>query len=177
MGGISANVYTIKEFNNLANLIKRYLIMMNVILLEKIGRLGNLGDQVNVRPGYARNYLIPQGKAVRATQKNVAEFEARRAELERVAKEKLDAARARAEALAELNITIAARAADEIKLYGSVGTHEIAHAINNNNNLKINKSEIRLPNGPLRQIGAHEIMVQLHSDVIATVKVNIIAEA
>lgn len=150
--------------------------MMNIILLEKIGRLGNLGDKVTVRPGYARNYLIPQGKAVRATQQNIAEFEARRAELERVAAEKLNVARARADALAELNIIIAARAADEIKLYGSVGTHELALAINNTK-VKVNKSEIRLPNGPLRQLGSHEIMVQLHSDVLATVKVNIIAEA
>ena len=150
--------------------------MMNVILLEKIGKLGSLGDQVTVRPGYARNYLIPQGKAVRATSQNIAVFETRRAELEKKSAEMLQAAKVRAEALTSLIITIPARAADEIKLYGSVGTHEISAAINAKK-INVHKSEIRLPNGPIRQLGEHEISVQLHSDVNAVVKLNIVPEA
>lgn len=149
---------------------------MNVILLEKIGRLGGLGDQVTVRPGYARNYLIPQGKAVRATSQNIAMFEARRAELEKKATETLKAAQARAAALTGITVTIPARAADEIKLYGSVGTHEISVAINAKK-IDVHKSEIRLPNGPIRQLGEHEITVQMHSDVSAVIKLNIVPEA
>jgi len=149
---------------------------MNVILLEKIGGLGDLGTQVSVRNGYARNFLLPQGKAVIADKDNIAKFEARRAELEKIAAEKLQAAQARADALRELTLTIAGRAADEGRLYGSIGTHEIINAIHSAGS-QVEKSEIRLPNGPLRTIGEHEIVIQLHSDVNVHVKVNVVPEA
>lgn len=149
--------------------------MMNVILLEKLGRLGNLGDQVAVRAGYARNYLVPKGKAVRATAQNIAKFEERRAELEKHAAENLKAAQKRAESLQGLTVVVAARAADEIKLYGSVGTHEIVDAIVHMKS-DVHKSEIRLPNGPLRELGEHEIVIHLHTDVDVKIKVNVVAE-
>lgn len=149
---------------------------MEVILLEKVGRLGTLGDQVGVKAGYARNYLIPQGKAVSATKANVAKFETRRAELEKAAAEVLKAAQARAETLAGLTITIASRAADEGRLYGSIGTHDIVEAIKKAGAV-IHKSEVRLPNGAIREIGEFDIQLQLHSDVIATIKVSVVAEA
>lgn len=149
---------------------------MDVILLEKIGRLGGLGDKVSVKPGFARNFLVPEGKAVLATEANTAKFEARRAELEAAAAETLRAAQTRATALNELNVTIAARAADEGRLYGSLGTREIAEAITKSGK-NVQKSEIRLPNGPLRDIGEHTIAVQLHSDVSVNVKVNVVADA
>lgn len=148
---------------------------MQVILMEKIGRLGNLGDQVKVKPGFARNFLIPKGKAIPATQENVAVFEKRRAELEKAAAETLKAAQARAQALTGMVVTIAARAADEGRLYGSIGTREIAEAISKAG-AKVEKSEISLPTGPLRQIGEQEIHVHLHSDVHTVVKINVIAE-
>jgi len=149
---------------------------MQVILMEKIGRLGNLGDQVKVKPGFARNFLIPKGKAIPATGANVAIFEKRRAELEKAAAENLKAAQARAQALTGMVVTIAARAADEGRLYGSISTREIAEAINKAG-AKVEKSEISLPTGPLRQIGEQEIHIHLHSDIHATIKVNIVAEA
>lgn len=149
---------------------------MNVILLEKMGRLGGLGDTVSVKPGYARNYLFPQGKAIRATSQNTALFEGRRAELEKQASENLAAAQARADAVKELTISVTARAADEGRLYGSVGTTELAHAFTNAG-VTVSKSEIRLPNGPLRTLGEHEIAVQLHSEIMATIKINVVAEA
>jgi len=149
---------------------------MDVVLLQKIGRLGNLGDQVSVKPGFARNYLMPQGKAVPATKANVAKFEERRAELEKAAQETLQAAQARADALADLMVTVAARAADEGRLYGSLGTREIADAITQAG-FKVTKSEVRLPNGPLREIGEQDVMVQLHSDISVTVKIKVVPEA
>jgi large subunit ribosomal protein L9 len=146
---------------------------MELILLEKIRKLGNLGDKVSVRPGYGRNFLIPQGKAVRVTEKNLAEFEARRASLEEKAAEMLNAARERAEALAKLPINIPALVGEEGKLFGSVGTREIAMAIAAAG-IEVEKSDIRLPKGALRYIGEYDIDVQLHSDVTQIIKINIV---
>lgn len=145
---------------------------MEVILLEKVANLGDLGTRVNVKPGYARNYLIPQGKAVRATPERIAEFEQRRAELEKKAQEALAAAQARAAKLAELEVVITQRAGPEGKLYGSVGTQNIAEAITACG-VPVTRQEVRLPQGPLRQIGEHEVALQLHPDVIAKVKLVI----
>jgi len=148
---------------------------MNVILLERVGRLGGLGDEVNVRPGFARNFLIPQGKAVRASKANREVFEARRVELERAAAERLAAANARATALADMAVTIVAKAGDEGKLYGSVGTGDIAAAISAKGQ-PVERSEVRLPEGVIRSVGEYEIDVQLHSDVHATIKLAVVAE-
>lgn len=149
---------------------------MEVILLEKVGKLGNIGDKVNVKAGYGRNYLIPNGKAVFATEANVAEFEARRAELEKAAAEKLAAAEARAAKLEGVEITIEANAGDEGKLFGSVGTDAIADALASTG-ADVQKSEVKLPEGALRELGEYEIDVQLHAEVFATVKLNVVAQA
>lgn len=148
---------------------------MEVILLEKIGKLGALGDKVNVKAGFGRNYLIPQGKAVSATAANVARFEERRAELEAAAAEALAAATARGEALEGKEVTITATAGDEGKLFGSIGARDIADAITATG-AEVEKSEVRLPNGVLRNIGEYEIVVQLHAEVSATVNLKIAAE-
>jgi len=148
---------------------------MNVILLERISSLGNLGDTVKVKAGYGRNFLIPQGKAVPATADNVAKFEARRAELEKAASERLDTAEARKDAIGQLSISITQKAGDEGKLFGSVGTSDIAHAITEAG-VPVEKREIRLPNGPLRQIGEHKVEVELHSDVVVAITVNVVPE-
>ena len=145
---------------------------MNVILLERIANLGNLGDTVKVKAGYGRNFLIPQGKAVPATTVNVEKFEARRAELEKVAAEKLGTAEARKDALANVTVTIQQKAGEEGKLFGSVGTHDIADAITAAG-VAVEKREIRLPEGPIRQIGEHKIEIDLHSDVVTEVIVNV----
>ena len=149
---------------------------MEVILLEKVVNLGDLGDKVNVKSGYARNFLIPQMKAVMATAKKIAEFEARRAELEKVAAEKLAAAQARAVALGKIEVIITHKAGDEGKLFGSVGTHDIADAMTAAG-AAVNKSEVRLPTGIIRQVGDYDIDVNLHADVIATVNVQVVADA
>ena len=149
---------------------------MQVILLEKVGKLGDLGDQVTVKAGFGRNYLIPYGKAVPATEANIADFEARRAELEAAAAERRGGAEARAAKLAELSVTIGANAGDEGKLFGSVGTRDIADAITAAG-VEVNKSEVRLPLGVIREVGEYEIDIQLHSDVTQVVKVAIVAEA
>ena len=148
---------------------------MQVILLEKVGRLGNLGDQVNVKSGYGRNFLIPFGKAVSATKDNIAEFEQRRAGLEAAAAERRSGAEARAAQLAELVVTIAANAGDEGKLFGSIGTRDIADAISAAG-VAVEKSEVRLPNGVIREIGEFQIDVQLHSDVTQTITLRVVAE-
>lgn len=148
---------------------------MEVILLEKIGKLGSLGDKVNVKAGFGRNYLIPQGKAVSATAANVARFEERRAELEAAAAEALATATARAEALEGKEVTITATAGDEGKLFGSIGARDIAEAITATG-AEVEKSEVRLPNGVLRNVGEYEIVVQLHAEVSATVNLKIAAE-
>ncbi len=150
---------------------------MDIILLDKIANLGGLGDQVSVKAGYARNFLFPQGKAVPATKDNVAKFEARRAELEAKIAEALTAAQARAEQLAALEaVTIASPAGDEGKLFGSVGTRDIADALSAAG-VAVTKAEVKLPTGTLRELGEYDIDVQLHSDVTATAKVVIVAEA
>lgn len=150
---------------------------MNIILLDKIANLGGLGDQVTVKSGYARNFLFPKGKAVPATKANVEKFEQRRAELEAKIAEQLSNAEARAEKLNALeNVTIAAPAGDEGKLFGSVGTRDIADAITEAG-VEVAKAEVKLPDGTLRETGEYEIDIQVHSDVMATVKLVIIAEA
>ena len=148
---------------------------MEVILLEKVGKLGNVGDKVAVKAGFGRNFLIPQGKALPATEGNVAEFEARRAELEAAAADKKSAAEARAEKLAELTVTIAANAGDEGKLFGSIGTRDIAEAITAAG-VEVSKAEVRLPEGALRELGEYDIDVQLHSEVTQAVKLVVEAE-
>ncbi|MGK0499090.1 MAG: large subunit ribosomal protein L9 [Oceanicoccus sp.] len=148
---------------------------MQVILLDKVGKLGELGDKVNVKAGFGRNYLIPYGKAVPATASNVADFEGRRAELEAAASEKRGVAEGRAAKLAELSITIEANAGDEGKLFGSIGTRDLADTITAAG-VEVNKSEIRLPTGVIRELGEFEIDVQLHSDVTQSVKLSVIAE-
>ncbi|MBK6582672.1 MAG: 50S ribosomal protein L9 [Gammaproteobacteria bacterium] len=147
---------------------------MDVILLEKVGGLGNLGDKVKVKSGFGRNFLVPYGKAVSATAENVARFEAQRAELEKVAAERTAEAQARAEKLAGLRITIAANAGDEGKLFGSVGTRDIADAITAAGN-EVSKSEVRMPNGVIRTIGDFEIALHLHSDITQTITVSVVA--
>ena len=148
---------------------------MDVILLEKVDNLGNLGDKVAVRPGYGRNFLIPSGRAVAATAENLEAFEARRAELERQAAERLAAATARKETLDGLAITVRHRAGDEGKLFGSVGTADIANAVEALG-IALEKSEIRLPQGALRVTGEHDVTVHLHADVNATLKVSVVGE-
>ncbi|WP_339672587.1 50S ribosomal protein L9 [Dasania marina] len=148
---------------------------MQVILLEKVGKLGELGDKVNVKAGFGRNYLLPYGKAVSATKANVADFEVRRAELEAAATEKRATAEARAAKLASINVVITGNAGDEGKLFGSIGTRDIADAITAAG-VDVSKSEVRLPIGVIREIGEFEIDVQLHSEVTQTVKVSVVAE-
>jgi large subunit ribosomal protein L9 len=148
---------------------------MEVILLEKVGRWGVLGDKVRVKSGYARNYLIPYGKAVPANAANVASFEARRAELEKVAADRLAAAQARAEQLNGMAVTIVSKAGDEGKLFGSIGVRDIAEAVTVAGT-ELSKSEVRLPEGPLRSVGEYEIALQLHADVEAAIKLSIVAE-
>lgn len=148
---------------------------MEVILLEKIANLGDLGEKVNIKAGYGRNYLIPQGKAVAATEEKIKEFEARRAELEKQAAEKLAAAQARAEAIGKLEITITHKAGEEGKLFGSIGTHDIAEAITTAG-AAVEKSEVRMPDGVIRQIGEYEIDINLHTNVNVTVPVKVEAE-
>jgi large subunit ribosomal protein L9 len=149
---------------------------MEVILLEKVANLGNLGDKVTIKAGYGRNYLVPYGKAVAATAKKIAEFEERRAELEKAAAEKLCAAQARANALSKLEVVIAHKAGDEGRLFGSIGTHNIAEAITAAG-VAVEKHEVRLPHGAIRHIGEFEIDIMLHTDVVAKMPIKIIAEA
>ena len=142
---------------------------MEVILLEKVANLGDLGDKVNVKSGYGRNFLLPQRKATAATAANVAAFEARRAELEKAAAEKRAEAEVRAAQLSELEVTITANTGEEGKLFGSIGTHDIADALTASG-VEVNRSEVRLPNGTIRQTGEYDVTVHLHTDVEATVK-------
>jgi len=150
---------------------------MEVILLDKIAKLGGLGDKVTVKSGYARNYLLPKGKAVFASKANVEHFEARRAELEAKLAEALAAAEARAAKVAELGeVTIASKAGDEGKLFGSIGTRDIAEAITEAG-VEVAKSEVRLPLGTIRETGEFDIAIHLHNDVDTAIKVVVIAEA
>lgn len=148
---------------------------MEVILLERVGRLGTVGDRVNVRSGYGRNFLLPQGKAIVATDDSVAEFEARRAELEAAAGERKQYAETRAAKLAELTVTIGANAGDEGKLFGSVGARDIADAVTAAG-VDVSKSEVKLPTGTLREVGEYDVDVQLHEDVLQTVKVVVVSQ-
>lgn len=147
---------------------------MEVILLEKTLNLGDLGEKVNVKPGYARNFLIPQGKAASATAENLKRFEARRAELEQKAAEIFKLAEERATKLNALTVILEAMASDDGKLYGSVGTREIAAAIVKAGQAAT-KKEIILPQGTIHEIGEFEVKVQVHTDIVAAVKVNIVA--
>lgn len=148
---------------------------MEVILLEKIANLGNLGDRVTIKAGYGRNYLIPQGKAAMATAAKIKEFEARRAELEKQATEKLNAANKRGEAISKLSISIAHKTGDEGRLFGSVGTQNIAEAITAAG-VPVEKQEVRMPNGVIRQVGEYDIAINLHTDVIVTIPIKIVSE-
>ncbi|MGI9288849.1 MAG: 50S ribosomal protein L9 [Pseudomonadales bacterium] len=148
---------------------------MQVILLEKVGKLGDLGDTVNVKSGFGRNYLLPAGKAVPANKDNVAKFDARRAELEKAAAEKLSSAETRANTLAGLYLSIAANAGEEGKLFGSIGTRDIADCITKAG-AEVSKSEVRLPQGVIRDLGDYEVDIQLHSDVTQTVTLHVIPE-
>ena len=148
---------------------------MDVILLEKVANLGGIGDRVKVKPGYARNFLLPQGKATMATAENVARFEARRAELERKAQDNLQAAQQRATALQDFQLRITAKAGSEGKLFGSVGTADIAEAVTAAGH-EIERSEVRLHAGPIRVIGEHVVTLHLHTDVEVSLPVTIVAE-
>ncbi len=148
---------------------------MQVILLQRIVNLGKLGETVDVKPGYGRNYLIPQGKALPATPKNIEIFEARRAELEAQEAEELAAANKRAEELKDVNVIMRAKTGEEGKLFGSIGTRDIAEALTKSG-LKVDRSEIKLPEGSFRQIGEYKVNVQLHHDINTDITVTILSE-
>jgi len=148
---------------------------MELILLEKIANLGNIGDRVKVKSGYGRNYLLPQGKATLATPENIAKFEARRAEIEKAAQEQLQNAQARAAKLEGVKISLTAKAGGEGKLFGSIGTADITEALNNAGH-KIERSEVRLPHGPIRQAGEHIVHLHLHTDVTVELPIVIVPE-
>jgi len=150
---------------------------MQVILMEKVVNLGSLGDVVKVKDGFARNFLIPQGKAKRATQSNLKEFEGRRAELERKANEQLTGAQERATKLEGQKIEVAQKAGVDGRLFGSVTNADIAEALTKNTGITVKKAEIRMPTGPLKHIGEFPITVQLHSDVLANITVHVVPEA
>ena len=149
---------------------------MQLILLQKVVNLGNLGDKVTVKPGYGRNFLVPQGKAVPATATNLAEFEARRAEYEAKAKASLEGAEGRKARLEGASVTISANASTEGKLYGSVGPRDIAEALTKAG-MPVEKSEVVMGEGPLRHVGEFEVLVHLHADVETPVKVVVVPEA
>ena len=148
---------------------------MDVILLQKVANLGNIGDRVKVRSGFGRNFLLPQGKATLATPENIARFEARRAELERTAREHLSSAEERAAAMKDFKLTVHAKAGTEGKLFGSIGTSDIAEELNRAG-FQVERSEVRLPHGPLRMVGEHTVNLHLHADVDVPVQVTIVAE-
>jgi large subunit ribosomal protein L9 len=148
---------------------------MDVILLQKVANLGNIGDRVKVRSGFGRNFLLPQGKATLATADNVARFEARRTELERLAREHLTSAEERAGAMKDFRLTIHAKAGTEGKLFGSIGTSDIAEAATREG-FKVERSEVRMPAGPLRTVGEHLIHLHLHADVDVPLHIVIVAE-
>ncbi len=148
---------------------------MEIILLEKVQNLGDLGEKVNVKAGFGRNFLIPAGKAIPATEANTAEFEARRAELEKVAAEKLAVAQARADKLAEVSITITRKASDEGKLFGSVSNIDVADAITEAG-VEVTKADVRMPDGAIRTTGEFDIALHFHTDVDAKLTVTVAAE-
>ncbi len=147
---------------------------MNVILLDNVENLGNIGDLVKVKPGYGRNFLIPQGKAALATPKNMKEIEARRAELEKAAATEVAAAKSRAKAINGVELVISANAGSEDKLFGSVGPIDIVEALKEIQ-VEVERSEVRMPDGPIHDLGEYEVGVHLHSEVDATLKVRVVA--
>ena len=148
---------------------------MEVILLEKIENLGNIGSRVKVKPGYGRNYLLPQGKATLATPENIARFESMRADLERKASDSLTAAQARAQQLVGVRLNLSAKAGSEGKLFGSIGTIDIAEACTRAG-VEVDRSEVRLPDGPIRVLGEHHVELHLHSDVNVPLTVIVLPE-
>jgi len=148
---------------------------MELILLEKIQNLGDLGDLVKVKAGFGRNYLVPQGKAALATKENIEQFKARRAELEAAAKDKLGQAMARQSGLADVSVEITANASEEGNLYGSIGPREISAALTDIGH-EVNKSEVIMGEGPIRMVGEYDVVLHLHTDVETTVKVVVTAE-
>ena len=148
---------------------------MNVILLERVNNLGDLGDEVSVKAGFARNFLLPKKKAVQANDANRSVFEERRKELEDAANEKLSAAKERAKALNGYLLTIGVKAGEEDRLFGSVGTQDIADSLVSKG-LEVERSEVRLPDGAIRVLGEYEVNIQLHSDVTATINLHVVAE-
>ena len=150
---------------------------MQVILMEKVVNLGGLGDVVKVKDGYARNFLIPQGKAKRASEKNLKEFEGRRAELEKKANEQLTGAQDRASRLEGLKIDVSQKAGPDGRLFGSVTNSDIAEGVTKATNIQVKKAEVRMPAGPLKHIGEFPIVLHLHADVEANITVHVVAEA
>ena len=148
---------------------------MELILLEKVLKLGDLGDRVNVKPGYGRNFLVPHGKAIPATESNIAAFETRRSELEAAAQKKLGSAENRGAAFVDVDITLSANASEEGKLYGSIGPREIAEALKSLGH-EVSKAEVILGEGPIRFTGEHEVVLHLHADVETRIKVIVNAE-
>ena len=148
---------------------------MELILLQKVVNLGDLGETVTVRPGYGRNYLVPQGMAVPATKENLAEFEARRAELEKAAADRVARAEQRREALEGVVVNITAHASDEGKLYGSIGPREIAEALSEMGH-EVEKSEVIMGEGPIREVGESDVLLQFHADVEHTISVVVTPE-
>ena len=148
---------------------------MEVILLQKVANLGNIGDRVKVKSGYGRNFLLPKGKATLATADNIAKFESRRAEIEKAAKVELDAAQARAAKFDGFKLTLTAKAGGEGKLFGSIGTTDIADGVRKAG-FEIERSEVRLPNGPIRLAGEHVVQIHLHTDLTLDLPVIVIGE-
>ena len=148
---------------------------MEIILLQKVANLGNIGDRVKVRSGYGRNFLLPQGKATLATAEHIAKFEARRAEIEKAAHAEISAAQARAKKLEGFKLTLSAKAGGEGKLFGSVGTSDIVDGLKAAGH-EVERSELRMPNGPIRQAGDHTVQLHLHTDVTLDLPVSIVAE-
>jgi large subunit ribosomal protein L9 len=148
---------------------------MELILLEKVQGLGNLGDKVKVKPGYGRNYLVPRGKAAPATEKNIALFEARRAELEKAAEERMLAAQGRSGKLTDVVVTFSANASEEGKLYGSIGPREIAEALGELGH-EVSKSEVIMGEGPIRHVGEFNVLLHLHADIETEIKVVVTPE-
>jgi large subunit ribosomal protein L9 len=148
---------------------------MEVILLQKVANLGNIGDKVKVKPGYGRNYLLPQGKAAVATAANLKKFEERRAELEKLAADDVESARLRAGQLENFRLSLNAKAGGEGKLFGSIGTADIAEALSKAG-IRIERSEVRLTSGPIRLVGEHHVKLHLHTDVVIDLPVDVVAE-
>jgi large subunit ribosomal protein L9 len=148
---------------------------MDIILLQKVANLGNIGDRVKVKSGYGRNFLLPKGKATLATAENVAKFEARRAEFEKTARVELESAQSRAKKLEGFKLTLTAKAGGEGKLFGSIGTSDVAEGLKKAG-VEVERSEVRLPHGPIRLAGEHTVQVHLHTDVTVDLAVVIVGE-